>query len=54
VLLFIAECLERWKIWGKGGEVDMACWDPRVGKKNRETAGANCVLGMKIFFLHPQ
>jgi hypothetical protein len=31
----------------------VARWDPRVGKENRETAGANCVLGMKIFLLHP-
>jgi hypothetical protein len=30
----------------------MARWDPRVGKENRETAGANCLLGMKIFLLH--
>jgi hypothetical protein len=28
-------------------------WDPRVGKQNRETAGANCVLGMKIFYSTP-
>jgi hypothetical protein len=28
-------------------------WDPRVGKENRETAEASCVLGMKIFLLHP-
>jgi hypothetical protein len=33
------------KIWGRGREVDVAWWDPRVGKENRETAGANCVLG---------
>jgi hypothetical protein len=39
---------------GRGEEADMAWWDPRVGKENRETAGANCVLGMKIFLLHPQ
>jgi hypothetical protein len=44
---------ERLKIWGRGREVDVAQWDPRVGKENRETVGANCVLGMKIFFLHP-
>jgi hypothetical protein len=35
-------------------EDDVAQWDPRVGKENRESAGANCVLGMKIFLLHPQ
>jgi hypothetical protein len=29
-------------------------WDPRVEKENRETAGANCVLEMKIFLLHPE
>jgi hypothetical protein len=28
-------------------------WDPRVGKENRETAVAICVLGIKIFLLHP-
>jgi hypothetical protein len=44
----------RWKIWGGEGGDDVAWWDPRVGNKNRETAGANCVLGMKIFLLHPQ
>jgi hypothetical protein len=33
------------KIWGRGREVDVAWWDSRVGKENRETAGANCVLG---------
>jgi hypothetical protein len=30
-----------------------ALWDPRVGKENRESAEANCALGMKIVFLHP-
>jgi hypothetical protein len=44
----------RCKIWGRGGENDVALWDPRVGKKNRETAGASCVLAIKIFLLHPQ
>jgi hypothetical protein len=39
---------------GWGGEDDVAIWDPRVGKENKETAGANCILGMKIFSLHPQ
>jgi hypothetical protein len=43
----------RCKIWGRGGEDDVALWDPRVGKENRETAGAGCALGMKIFLLHP-
>jgi hypothetical protein len=43
----------RSKIWGRGTKDDVASWDPRVGKENRETAGANCVLGMKIFLLHP-
>jgi hypothetical protein len=38
-------------IWG---EKEEEWWDPRVGKQNRETAGANCVLKMKIFLLHPQ
>jgi hypothetical protein len=50
--------LEPWfpkmKILGGEGEADVAWWDPRVGKVNRGTAGANCVLGMKIFLLHPQ
>jgi hypothetical protein len=27
---------------------------PRVGKGNRKTVTTNCVLGMKIFLLHPQ
>jgi hypothetical protein len=36
-----------------GGEKEEEWWDPRVGKQNRETAGANCVLRMKIFLLHP-
>jgi hypothetical protein len=31
----------------------VALWDPRVEKENMGTAGANCVLGMKIFLLHP-
>jgi hypothetical protein len=31
----------------------MMRWDPRVGKENRVTASANCVLGMEIFLLHP-
>jgi hypothetical protein len=35
------------------GEDELAWWDPQVGKENRETAGAQCVLGMKIFLLHP-
>jgi hypothetical protein len=39
---------------GRGGEDGLAWWNPRVGKKNRGTAGANCFLGMKIFLLHPQ
>jgi hypothetical protein len=39
------------KIWG---EKEEEWWDPRVGKQNRETAGAICVLGMKIFLLHPK
>jgi hypothetical protein len=43
----------RSKIWGREREGDMAWWDPRVRDENRETAGANCVLGMKIFLLHP-
>jgi hypothetical protein len=38
---------------GRGGEDDVALRDPRVGKENRETARAGCVLGMKIFLLHP-
>jgi hypothetical protein len=44
---------QRSNIWREEGE-DVAWWDPRVGKENRETAGANCCLGMKIFLLHPQ
>jgi hypothetical protein len=39
---------------GRGREDDVAPWDPRVGNENRETAGATCVLGMKIFLLNPQ
>jgi hypothetical protein len=34
---------------GGEGDDDVAWWDPRVGKGNRETAGANCLLGMQIF-----
>jgi hypothetical protein len=44
--------VQRWKIWGV--EAEATRWDPRLGKENREIAGANCVLGMKIFLLHPQ
>jgi hypothetical protein len=36
-----------------GRKHDVTLWDPRVGKENRETAGARCLLGMKIFLLHP-
>jgi hypothetical protein len=36
---------QRPKIWGRGEETDVELRDPRVGKENRETAGANCVLG---------
>jgi hypothetical protein len=39
------ENVQRPKIWGRGEETDVASWDPRVGKENRETAGANYVLG---------
>jgi hypothetical protein len=39
---------------GRGREDDVALWDSRVGKEIRETAEANCVLGMKIFLLNPQ
>jgi hypothetical protein len=40
---------ERLKIWGGGRGDDVALWDPRVEKENKETAGANCVcFGMKI------
>jgi hypothetical protein len=42
------------KIRGRGREGEVAWRDPRVGRENRETAGVNCVLGMKIFLLHPQ
>jgi hypothetical protein len=42
------------RFWGGEGEADVVWWDPRVGKVNRGTAGANCVLRMKIFLLHPQ
>jgi hypothetical protein len=28
---------------GRGGEDDVAWWNPRVGKGNREAAAANCV-----------
>jgi hypothetical protein len=38
----------------RGVEDDVAQWDPAVGRENRESAGANCVLGMRIFLLHPQ
>jgi hypothetical protein len=46
--------LQRLKIWGGEGEAEVARWDLQVGKENRETAGAKCVLGIKIFLLHPQ
>jgi hypothetical protein len=39
--------------FGGEEEDEVAWWDPRVGKENRETAGANCILEMKIFLLHP-
>jgi hypothetical protein len=39
------------EIWGRGRTGMVG---PRVGMQNRETAGAICVLGMKIFLLHPQ
>jgi hypothetical protein len=45
---------ERLEDLGRGREDDVALWDPRVEKENRETVGANCVLGMKIFLLHTQ
>jgi hypothetical protein len=32
----------------------MASRDPRVGKENKKTAGADYVLGMKILLLHSQ
>jgi hypothetical protein len=38
---------------GQGRKDKVAWWNPQVGKENRETAGANCVLGMKIFFAPP-
>jgi hypothetical protein len=44
----------RCKIRGREGEDDVALWDPRVGKENRETAVAGCVLEIKIFLLHTQ
>jgi hypothetical protein len=31
-------------LW-RGRKDDVAWWDPRVGKENKETAGVNCVLG---------
>jgi hypothetical protein len=40
-------------IWGGEGEDDVAWWDPRIGKENRETVVPNCILGMKTFLLHP-
>jgi hypothetical protein len=46
--------LQRSKIRRGEGEDEVAWWDPRVRKVNRETAGVNCVLGMKTFLLHPQ
>jgi hypothetical protein len=45
---------ERVKIWGEGRKDDVAQWVPRIRKGNRGTAGAICVLRMKIFLLHPQ
>jgi hypothetical protein len=39
---------------GQGRKDKVAWWNPQVGKENRETAVANCVLGMKIFLLHHQ
>jgi hypothetical protein len=44
---------QRPNIWWRGEEADVASRDPRVGKENREAAGANCGLGMKIVLLHP-
>jgi hypothetical protein len=41
-------------MWGRVEIDDVALFDPRVWKENRETAGAKCVLGIKIFLLHPQ
>jgi hypothetical protein len=42
------------EIWGEEREDDVAWRDPRVGKGNMETAGVNCVLGIKIFSLYSQ
>jgi hypothetical protein len=38
---------------GEGRKANVTLWDPRVVRENRETVGANCVLGMKIVLLHP-
>jgi hypothetical protein len=38
---------------GGEGEDDVIRWDSRVGEENRETAGANYVLRIKIVLLHP-
>jgi hypothetical protein len=46
--------VQRSKNWGGEGEGDIAWWDPRVRKENRETAEINYVLGMRIFLFHPQ
>jgi hypothetical protein len=45
---------QRSRIWEGEHEDDVVRCDSRVGNQNRETAGANCVLGTKIFLLHPQ
>jgi hypothetical protein len=36
---------QRSNIWGRGRKDEVAWWDLRVGKENRKTAEANCVLG---------
>jgi hypothetical protein len=43
---------ERLKIRGEEKENDVAVWGPRVGMQNKETAGANYVLGIEILLLH--
>jgi hypothetical protein len=39
--------------WGGEREDDMAWWTHELGRRNKETTRTNLLLGMKIFFLHP-
>jgi hypothetical protein len=48
----VAAAPERLKIRGEEKENDVAVRGPRVGMQNKETAGANYVLGIEILLLH--